>query len=65
MSESKYLTARSLAFWEDADCAKLSIVTEELGHLYIKISEGQARLLAPDLTTFVFRQIEKDGSTPS
>lgn len=63
MSESKYLTARSLAFWEDNECAKLSIVTEELGHLYIKISVGQARLLAPDLTTYVFRQIGKQAAS--
>ena len=64
MSESRYLTTRSLAFWEDGEKAKLSIVTEELGHLYISITYAQARLIAADLTTYVFKH-SAEQSTPS
>jgi hypothetical protein len=64
LSESKFLTCRSLAFWDDGEKAKLSLVTEETGHLYISLTLAQARLIAADLTTYVFKSIgEADAAS--
>jgi hypothetical protein len=59
LSESRYLTARSLTFFDDGTDAKLSIVTVEGGHLYIKVSPTQTALLNAELATFNFKQHSK------
>jgi hypothetical protein len=56
---SKYLTARSLTFFDDGETAKLSIATVEDGHHYIKITACQAALLIAELGTYNFAQMNK------
>lgn len=52
---SEYINSRHLAFFDDGSGATLSIMTEQLGHLYIKITNGQARLLNADLGTYLHK----------